>query len=516
MTQRRFAVIIAVFLVCIVVPAGLTAVIHAQTPAFETYNWEEYGISFKKPQDWQIANANQTFDLAVISPDAATQRGAYLMWQYFATLGGDSFEEALQPIAEQVGGEVQSYTVGEQEGAAVITNREEEMDDGETVTFTEYLILIPYGTGGETFYIQGIATTPDEQSTLEAIIDSITINPPRPDYDAVDAAWQQNLAENGTLTYGPEDAPLRVYEVMSFTCGHCINYSFDVSRLMALEAEPGNIQMTIGSLASQNQEGTYAPTLATYCAAEQGKGYSTYTALIRGYLEQGASVYTPDGAREIVDNAFDLDMEQYDACVAGDTYLDQMTSVREFANQVELTGTPSMLFATADEGFQFLQLPTGEKWSGIIPLGTLRSIIDMIVNEGMPIADVLGTPETSADTSEAETGSQDQNVAMQNTTAPDSTADEAANDSAGAPADTTAEAADETEDDTTDISPTLVVVGIAILLGLGIGLVMLSRRKDAPLVADPAVPAEKPVSMVQEPDEQSHPDEDPTGGKTRD
>ena len=78
-----------------------------------------------------------------------------------------------------------------------------------------------------------------------------------------------------------------------------------------MEVETGRVQYEFSALAGDDPPGTNA-TYATYCAAEQGKGFTVAEALFQGYLEQGLEVaYSATGSM-ICWSRFGVDLEALD------------------------------------------------------------------------------------------------------------------------------------------------------------------------------------------------------------
>lgn len=349
----------------------------------ETYENELLGVSVTLPAGWQALSGGQDYDLALVSPEALTGApGGLLTLLSIPSLGADAtFESALEPIAAQVESAVEPLTAGTNEGVQV-----QFADDASGLMQRQ--VLFPYGENGEVFYIQTLAPT-DQDEVVLGILDSLEVNPPQPDYDAANAAWQASVVENGRMVYGDPDAPITLVEFYSFTCPHCANYSFPMNRLVALDVESGLVQIELVPIAG-DPLAEYA-TEATYCASEQGAGYSAYKALFAGSVDLGREyAFSAEGAAEILGGLDEsLDMDALNACIEDDRYADAMTEARTRFTDYGLTGTPTVLIGTADEDVQPLVLPDGSVWSGSIPVDALRDIFTMITEDGIALGDVV-------------------------------------------------------------------------------------------------------------------------------
>lgn len=364
-------------------PASTAEGVHQETPAPQTFLWEEYGITFTLPSGWQTVGKSQNFDLALVGPGVMESgEGPFIMLQVFASLGaGTTFEAALESLASQVNSTVEPFTAAGLTGAGVT------FDDAETGT-VGHLILLPYGESGAALFAQ-VSAPPADDETVLGILDSMVIDPPKPDYAAVDTAWQASLAEQGRLIYGASDAPISLIEFLSFTCGHCATYSLPIEHLMALEAESGRVRIELAPLAGDDL--ATRATQATFCAAEQGKGYSAYKALFNGYLTIGyQEAYSEDGVRQLLE-PLGLDMDALEACMQNKTYDNALAAIRNQFVDNGLTGTPTVLLGTAGNPPETLKFPSGEVWSGTVPIEILRTLFDMIIEQGMTVSEATSS-----------------------------------------------------------------------------------------------------------------------------
>ncbi|MGQ9850275.1 MAG: DsbA family protein [Aggregatilineaceae bacterium] len=360
-------------------PADTSGVSPQDAPATKTYLWEEYGITFTLPDTWQTVGKSQNFDLALVAPGVMESgQGAFIMLQVFASLGaGTTPEVALGPLASQVNSTVEEFSAAGLTGFGVTFNDEQSGTVG-------HLILLPYGESGALLFAQTSAT-PDEDATVLGILDSMIIDPPKLDYAAVDAAWQASLAEQGRLIYGESDAPISMVEYLSFTCGHCANYSLPIEHLIALEAQSGRVRIELAPLAGDDL--ATRATQATFCAAEQGKGYSAYKALFNGYLTIGyQEAYSKDGVRNLLE-PLGLDMDALNACMDSKAYDNTLAAIRKEFIDNGLTGTPTVMLGANGNAPETLKFPDGQVWSGTIPIEILRSLFDMITEQGMTVSE---------------------------------------------------------------------------------------------------------------------------------
>ena len=343
-----------------------------------TFTWEEAGATFTLPEGWATRNGDgQDFDVALLSPEVQqTGAGTFVKLRLIPMLGSspDELGTAIQSIADQVGVEAKMpYGMAGLEGAGINYTDEE-------TGYVFHFMLLPYGDHGDVLYIQTTAD-PEVDAAVIGILNSMMLDIPIPDYAAADAAWQASLAENGTLTIGDADAPVKLVEYLSFTCGHCVNYSRSMGRFIALDAETGRVQFSLAMLTG-DEYATNA-THATYCAAEQGKGFSAHEALFQGYNDIGYDVaYTRDGINDLLVE-FDLDMDDLNACIDEQRYADQILQTAITFTDLGLTGTPTVTFGVDGADPTPVIFPDGQVWSGAIPLHWVRDIVEAYIEDGI-------------------------------------------------------------------------------------------------------------------------------------
>jgi protein-disulfide isomerase len=467
--MKRHVLWLLVALLVITVPGSVQASGLAQDDPPQQYTWDAYGLTVMLPDEWQAIPGTQNFDLVLVSPGAMAgeQEAPYIGIQTIPYLGPDPDPAAI--LEEQIGGEAEPYTMGDLQGARVI----QENDDS---PLAQYLVLVPYGDDGAAMFIIAFAR-PDRFGLIDDTLATISIDPPQPDYAAIDAAWQASLESQGRLLYGNADAPVAMLEFLSFTCGHCANYSAEVERLIALEVEEGRLRLEIDLLASE--EYSQRATYATYCATEQGKGYSAYKTLFDGSRTDGAAAaYSQDGIERLLSApALGLDLDALTECMAEEKYSEQIAQTRTRFLEYERTGTPAVLLADGDGEFRSVYLPDGRLWSGGIPITVIREVVRLVIEEDMTLEQIF-QPPSDADTSRNPSfeGLADRVLNTDPDTATSSS--DAASDGAGDGGAAARADADESDDDSSDSLLMAVIAGGAALLGLSIiGLVIISRRQ---------------------------------------
>ena len=349
----------------------------------ESFFWEDFGITFMLPSGWGTMANSTEFDLAIVSPEAMAgdSVGAYAMFSYFPTFGqGTTMEEALSSVAESVESEVVPFTTNTGVSGYAVHFSDEEAGT------THHLILLPYGSGG--MFIQTTAADEDQDALVVESVNSMEIDPPEPDEDAVNAAFQESVLENGRLIYGDPDAPVKLVEYLSYTCSHCASYSHAMDRLIALEVETGRAQIEFVFIAGDQ----YADLVsrATLCAAEQGQGYTVKKLLYQGYFDIGyAEAYTTQGVNNALSD-LGMDMERLNQCMLGEKYDATLEEARVRFTDQGLTGTPTVTLGFNGEDPAPIVLSDGTVWSGTIPISILRNLFVAVLEQGLTVEEFFG------------------------------------------------------------------------------------------------------------------------------
>jgi len=340
----------------------------------KTFKWEEFGVTFTLPEDWDWFADSPEFDLALISPNIKQfGNGAYITIDVYPSLGaGVTAEDALQPLADENNVDIETFPGG---GLGVAL-------PDEANGIIQNIVVYPYNDMGAKLVMQ-TAASPEENTTILDILGSMEIDPPHPNAEAADAAFLASMENNttGALSYGDADAPVVMREYLSFTCGHCAQYTLSMSNLLALEVESGRVRFELSPV-SWDEKAEYAAQ-AFYCAAAQGKGYSAYKALYRNYLTLGyEEAYTEDAVRDAMSEV-GLDMDSFNQCMAEGTYAGLLEQSNAAFADFGLTGTPTVLLGFSEAELTPLYMPDHTVWSGKIPVSILRQIIGSMIDEGM-------------------------------------------------------------------------------------------------------------------------------------
>lgn len=180
--------------------------------------------------------------------------------------------------------------------------------------------------------------------------------------------YQPSLSADGMPQLGSEDAPVTIYEYLSYGCGHCANFHSDQFKEILNYVEDGTVRFV--TVPVSNNFSALA-SAAAFCAYDQGRFYEMEDILF-GYLEQyGGNAFTRSRIMDAA-SALSLDEDVFSDCLNAS------------ATQNKIEGANALFFALAD---RYPNTVTGtptltfngeppEFGSGAAPMDYIRQRID--------------------------------------------------------------------------------------------------------------------------------------------
>ncbi|MCA9982174.1 MAG: DsbA family protein [Anaerolineales bacterium] len=142
------------------------------------------------------------------------------------------------------------------------------------------------------------------------------------------------------IAVGAEDAPVTLVEVSDYGCPHCRDFNADsVPTLKSEYVDTGLVRWVIMPYALSDQ--TQASAVATLCAADQGQEQALAFHEEMFKLQTTGDFNTAGGFSSVARNV-GLDVDQFDQCVAAETYDSQVHFNRQAARQAGVNSTPTV------------------------------------------------------------------------------------------------------------------------------------------------------------------------------
>lgn len=150
---------------------------------------------------------------------------------------------------------------------------------------------------------------------------------------------------------GSERAGLNIVEFGDYQCPFCKRF-FDQTepQIMAEYVDSGKAKFFFLDVSIV---GTDSIILAqgSWCADDQGKYYEYHDYMYANQGQENSGWGTPDKVKILARNIPGLDSEKFNACLDSKKYESRSQQLTSFANQIGLTGTPTMFVGDPERGY---------------------------------------------------------------------------------------------------------------------------------------------------------------------
>ncbi len=177
------------------------------------------------------------------------------------------------------------------------------------------------------------------------------------------ADWETAPRPNANRnSMGDPNAPIKIEEFSDFQCPFCGRFSKETEPLIVENyVKTGKVYFTyrsMGNWISQNiARATGRPeksesrdaAMAMYCAADQDKFWEMHDGLFANELGEDVGSFTRQRLRLIAEKA-GLDLDEFDACLSSEKYLQQVNQDYEDGVAAGITGTPAFLLTYTVNG----------------------------------------------------------------------------------------------------------------------------------------------------------------------
>lgn len=167
---------------------------------------------------------------------------------------------------------------------------------------------------------------------------------------------------------GSERAQLNLVEFGDYQCPFCKKF-FDQTepQIMKEYVDSGKAKFYFLDVSIVGADSIILAQ-GSWCADEQGKywEYHDYMYTIQG--EENSGWGTPDKVKVLTRNISGLDSEKFNSCLDSKKYESQSQQLTNFANQIGLTGTPTMFVGDSERGYT--------KITGAQPYEAFKQVID--------------------------------------------------------------------------------------------------------------------------------------------
>jgi protein-disulfide isomerase len=160
----------------------------------------------------------------------------------------------------------------------------------------------------------------------------------------------RGVMPDGSLFIGDPEAPIHFKVFEDFSCSHCQNYHPDLTRFVETYVVSGQATLELDLLAFVAQPYSTDAAYAALCAGEQGAFWEFQSMLFETGAEQGARVAFTLPALNTAAQDMGLDGSEFADCLQSEKYAPVMTAYGLLANDLGVTGTPTVLVSYGDSG----------------------------------------------------------------------------------------------------------------------------------------------------------------------
>jgi protein-disulfide isomerase len=138
---------------------------------------------------------------------------------------------------------------------------------------------------------------------------------------------------------GDPKAPVVIEEYFSFSCSHCRNFAVDNFPLLYEEYIQTGEVYYISRAYSNPNDAVGIASQAALCAGDQGKYFEMHDIIFANFSAYG---YRADQLKSMA-NAIDLDMDQYETCMADGVHVSTIEDHLVLAGSVGVDSTPNFV-----------------------------------------------------------------------------------------------------------------------------------------------------------------------------
>lgn len=167
---------------------------------------------------------------------------------------------------------------------------------------------------------------------------------------------------------GSERAELNLVEFGDYQCPFCKRF-FDQTepQMMTDYVDSGKAKFYFLDVSIVGQD-SLTLGQGAWCADEQGEYYEYHDYMYASQGQENSGWATPEKVKMLARNISGLDSEKFNACLDSKKYESRSQQLTSFANQVGLTGTPTMFVGDPQRGYV--------KITGAQPYSVFKQVID--------------------------------------------------------------------------------------------------------------------------------------------
>lgn len=167
---------------------------------------------------------------------------------------------------------------------------------------------------------------------------------------------------------GSESAKLNLVEFGDYQCPFCEKFFKETEPILAKEyIDAGKVKFYFLDVSIVGPDSIILAQ-ASWCADEQDKYYEYHDYVYANQGQENSGWGTPDKVKNLVKNIPGMNMEKFNECLDTKKYESRSQQLTQFANQLGLTGTPTMFVGNSDLGYT--------KITGAQPYSVFKQVIE--------------------------------------------------------------------------------------------------------------------------------------------
>ncbi|TBR08530.1 MAG: DsbA family protein [Candidatus Nitrosotenuis sp.] len=172
---------------------------------------------------------------------------------------------------------------------------------------------------------------------------------------------------------GSESARLNLVEFGDYQCPFCEKFFKETEPILAKEyIDAGKVKFYFLDVSIVGPDSIILAQ-ASWCANDQDKYYEYHDYVYANQGQENSGWGTPDKVKNLVKNISGIDIEKFGQCLDSKKYESRSQQLTSFANQIGLTGTPTMFVGNSELGYT--------KITGAQPYSVFKQVIDKYLEQ---------------------------------------------------------------------------------------------------------------------------------------
>jgi len=172
---------------------------------------------------------------------------------------------------------------------------------------------------------------------------------------------------------GSESARLNLVEFGDYQCPFCEKFFKETEPTLENEyIDAGKVKFYFLDVSIVGPDSIILAQ-GSWCANEQGKYYEYHDYMYSNQGQENSGWGTPDKVKGLAKNIPGMDTEKFNQCLDAKKYESRSQQLTQFAQQLGLTGTPTMFVGNSELGYT--------KITGAQPYSVFKQVIDKYLEQ---------------------------------------------------------------------------------------------------------------------------------------